>query len=354
MIKCKMCDFEGEVLSGHIIEEHKISRQAYVGKFPGAALLSSKAKALLAKRTARAESGKTKFNIKKTFGVKFDAKKEIDGMMETQSTTPAIDPAYVFSKETLLAVLAGIELKDERVFLTGHTGSGKSSVVQQACARLNLSFCRINCDNDITRADFIGQWVLKGEEMEFQYGLLPRAMQEGQVLLLDEIDAANPGVAMVLQSILEKDGKLTIPETGESITPHGDFRIFATGNTKGQGDESGLYNGTQPQNGAMLDRFTWVEIVNYPDAPVEKKIIKSVTGVGPDIALNLVKVAAIVRKAFENGDITISMSTRTLINIANKIKMFGDIEKAYTVAFINKCDSEDIELVTEAKQRVWG
>lgn len=353
-VECKECGTKMAALSHHIKANHNMSAKAYCEKHNGALLMSEEAVELINKRTARLHSGKLSFDIEKTFGISFDAKKAVDGFSVPFSSTPPIDTNYVFSKDTLLAVLAGLELPDERVFLTGHTGSGKSSVVQQACARLNMAFCRMNCDADITRADFIGQYILKGEQMEFMYGLLPVAMKEGKVLLLDEIDAANPSVSMVLQSVLEKDGKLTIPETGEVITPHANFRIFATGNTKGQGDNSGLYVGTQPQNAAMLDRFTWLEVVNYPEKDIETKIVQSTTGLGKKIATDIVKVATIIRAAFEKGDIGSTMSTRTLINIGNKIKMLGNLKKAYTVSFLNKVDSADFEVCSEAIQRIWG
>jgi len=354
MLKCEICGYEGEVLERHIKDKHGQTVQEYAESHQGAEVLSDKAKSLLAARKVRKESGFFAFNISTLFGVEFEAKNEIEGFLNPQDTTPDIDPAYVFQKDGLLACLAGVELPNERVFLTGHTGSGKSSIVQQVAARLNLGFCRINCDNDITRADFIGQYTLKGETMEFVYGLLPRAMMEGQVLLLDEIDAANPGVVLVLQSVLEKNGKLTIPETGETITPHKNFRIFATGNTRGQGDDTGMYAGTQPQNGAMIDRFTWVEVINYPDKKTEKRIVVSVSGISKEIAKKIVEVATLIREAYENGDISVTMSTRTSINIAEKIKMLGDVEKAYRVAFLNKCNPEDETFAKEAIQRVFG
>ncbi|MFP5214149.1 MAG: AAA family ATPase, partial [Acidobacteriota bacterium] len=177
---------------------------------------------------------------------------------------------------------------------------------------------------------------------------------EGAVLILDEWDCMNPSVGMVLQSVLE-GSPLTVTETGEVIRPHADFRLFATSNTTGQGDETGLYNGTTPQNFASLDRFTMVAEVGYPDAETEKEIIRKKTGCENGVVLErLTRCAAMVREGFLSEQTRATMSTRTVVNVASKLLTFGDVLFAYSIGYLNKLAPEDRKFCREAVQRVWG
>jgi cobaltochelatase CobS len=361
-VACEICGHEDHAIEHHLRTAHKLDLAEYQKKYPAAKTLSKYAISQIEQRIAALKNDspcKVGFDIKNTFGHIFPFQKEVSGFTKPWESTPVVDPDYVFDKGLLQTVLFSISNPAERMLLTGPTGSGKSSVVQQVVARLNLPFTRINCDGDLTRADFIGQMVLdKDGAMVFQYGPLPTAMMEGRVLLIDEWDSANPSVAMALQSVLEEDGKLTITENNEVIKPHPDFRVFATSNTKGQGDDSGMYHGTQPQNYAALDRFTVVDIVDYPTAGVEKKIVSQKTGIKNDakdkVLDKLIQMANLVRKAFKAEDINCTMSTRTVVNVARKLMAFGDLERAYEVAFFNKCSEDDNEVVRGLFQRVWG
>ena len=356
-IKCEVCGEECHFIEAHLNESHpEMSVSDYQAAFPAAPIMSESAKNRLVLLAEEADNGMVDLSIKGLFRLAvFGSKDDIKGFRNPHKTTPKIDPDYHFNQGLLAMILYSIVNRNNPVLLSGPTGSGKSSVITQVAARLNWPYYRVNCDVDISRADFVGQWVLRGKEMTFQYGLLPRAMREGAVLIVDEWDAANPAVSFVLQAVLEDDGKLTIAETGEIIEPHPNFRIFCTANTLGMGDETGLYNGTQPQNFAALDRFKLVEHVDYPPAAIEQKIIESKTGISDKSILSkLSEMAKLVRESFKKDEIRVTMSTRTLINIAEKLVDFGDVKTAYNVAYINKCSGDDKKVVSELLQRIWA
>jgi len=360
-IKCEICGAEVDFIELHLFDEHKgTTLEEYIATYPEAPIMSEAGRERLeAKFGDMSKNKRVAFNIKDTFGVEISPKiKEAWGFEKPHANTPAIDEAYVFNKDTLAVILYALATPNQPTLFVGPTGSGKTSLAEQVTARLNLPFYRMGFDGDITRADFVGQWVLlASKEMVFQYGILPKAMKEGAVLILDEYDCANPSVAMVLQSVLE-GSPLTLLETGEVIVPHPDFRIFATSNTLGQGDTTGLYNGTQPQNYASLNRFKMVEVIDYPTKAVEAKIIKAKTGLQNQAPDNLVDklllVAEKVRAAFVKNEINATMSTRTVVNIASKLLTFGDVKRAYALAFLNTLNTDDKAVCQELVQRVWG
>ncbi len=355
-IGCEICGKMVHVIEAHLREEHEgFDVEEYAASFPDAPLYSEAAQKRIDEARGFASMAKIDLGVQEAFGV------EIGEMMETvrafaspRKTTPEIDPHYVFEPKNLAICLYAIQKGKQQVLLTGPTGAGKSSVIEQVASRMNWGFYRINLDSDITRADLIGQWILKGEKMEFQYGLLPRAMAEGAILCLDEWDSVNPGVGMLLQPVLE--GKpLVITETAETIYPAPDFRVFATSNTIGQGDTTGLYHGTQPQNFAQLDRFSMVGVVDYPSHEAEKKILALKAGIGEeDVANGMLEVARLVREAFVQGQSMATMSTRTVVNVAQKLVDFGSVSFAYEVAFINKLNPDDQQFAKEIIQRVYG
>ncbi|MGI9594810.1 MAG: AAA family ATPase, partial [Acidimicrobiales bacterium] len=161
---------------------------------------------------------------------------------------PDLDPAYHFDPETTLAILAGFE-QNRRVLVQGAHGSGKSTHIEQVAARLNWPTLRVNLDGHLTRMDLVGRdsiVVRDGKQVtEFAEGILPWALQRPVALVFDEYDAGRPDVMFVIQRVLERDGRLTLLDQNRVITPHPDFRLFATANTVGLGDTSGLYRGTQ-------------------------------------------------------------------------------------------------------------
>jgi cobaltochelatase CobS len=369
--KCAICGFEAHILAKHIVDEHEMDLSDYFKQH--GAFLSGAAKTKLKSMEAEADNTKIDLSIKSTFNVKLGAKKlQTWGWKHPHATTPKLDSDYVFRNELMALLIPAHEDKGERVLFIGPTGSGKSTVIEQTAARLNVPFYRVNLDNEITKADFVGQYTLKGDETVYQYGVLPLAMKQGAWLLVDEWDMGNAGVTACLQAVLE--GKpLQIADTGEIVQPADGFRIFATGNTKGQGDETGMYSGTQVQNAAQLDRFTMVEEVGYPSPAIERNIIKKQCGLNDKaiksaygvselsekdnceaILRHITAVAGLIRKAFIKEEITTTMSTRTLVNIGKKLIMFGDPKKAYEVCYLNKLTTEDKEFCSEIIQREWG
>lgn len=357
-VKCELCGAEVHFIEAHLRQEHpEVSISEYVNKFPEAEIMSESAMARLKELGRLADNKHITANLDKLFKLNpFNSDEHGVVMFEVpHNNTPKIESDYIFNKENLAFCLYMMMNKNNPMLLTGPTGSGKSSIITQVAARLNWPYYRINCDADITRADFVGQWVLQGKEMVFQYGILPNAMREGALLVVDEWDTANPAIGMALQAVLEDDGKLTIAETGEVITPSAGFRIACTSNTLGMGDETGLYNGTQPQNFASLDRFKIVLEVDYPSKDAEVNIIKKKVGITDgDILRKLVEYARLIREAFKREEIRVTMSTRTILNIADKIVDFGDVASAYKVAYINKCSGSDKKFATELLQRVWA
>jgi cobaltochelatase CobS len=359
-IRCAICGKEVDFIELHLLDEHKgFSIEQYVETYPDAPTMSELAREKMFARFGDRVAKRIAHDIRKVFGVKISDKfTEAWGYDKPRDNTPELDSAYVFEKDLLVVVLYALATPNQPTLLTGPTGAGKTSIIEQVCARLNLPFYRMGFDGDITRAEFVGQWVLLGgKEMVFKYGILARAMMEGAVIILDEWDCAHPSVSMVAQPVLE-GGNLTLLETGEVIKPHPDFRIFATSNTLGQGDTTGLYNGTQPQNYASLNRFKMVEVVDYPKAAIERKIIEAKTGLqnmAPDNFVDkLIQMADHVRKAFMKNEINATMSTRAVVNIAQKLQVFGDVKRAYALAFTNALSPEDKEVCGELLQRVWG
>lgn len=359
MIKCEICGAEICFVELHLKESHpEMSVEKYKKQFPEAPLFSDDAKAMLDERLKEWEGNPVRqYSIESLFGFEgFGKTKQVSGRTRKTEFVPEVDEFYSFRKELLSTVLYALERSNEPLLLIGPTGSGKTSVVEQACARLLKPVTRVNLDGDITRSDFVGQWVLNGKNtMTFNYGPLPVAMREGRVLIVDEIDAGAAPVVMVLQAVLE--GKpLVILETGETIKPHPEFRICATANTNGQGDESGMYFGTQPQNYAMFDRFKLVDKVDYPTNQEEHGILHKKLGM-EDVDLvrtKLIEVATLIRQAHVKGECSCTMSTRNVINIAEKMIAFGSPSVAYKVGFLNKLGGDDLDFCNEIIQRVWG
>ena len=190
---------------------------------------------------------------------------------------------------------------------------------------------------------------------EFKEGILPWALQHPVALTFDEYDAGRPDVMFVIQRVLEFDGRLTLLDQNRVITPNPFFRLFATTNTVGLGDTSGLYHGTQAINQAQMDRWNIVVALNYLKAEVEQQIVKSKTPKADDkLIADMVKVAELTRQGFMNGDISTVMSPRTVITWAQNAAIFGSTGFAFRLSFLNKCDEAERTLVAEYYQRVFG
>jgi cobaltochelatase CobS len=298
----------------------------------------------------------TEVSARELFGVDVDMM--IPAFSEADARVPDRDDSYVFDGDTTLAILAGFK-HNRRVMVQGYHGTGKSTHIEQVAARLNWPCIRVNLDAHISRIDLVGRdaIVLKdGKQVtEFREGLLPWALQTPTALVFDEYDAGRPDVMFVIQRVLEAEGKLTLLDQNRVIRPNPWFRLFATANTVGLGDTSGLYHGTQQINQGQMDRWNIVVTLNYLPAAVEAEIIlKKSTGASADVVANMVKVADLTRQGFINGDISTVMSPRTVISWAQNMTIFGSAGFAFRLSFLNKCDEAERMLVAEYYQRVFG
>ena len=301
-----------------------------------------------------------KISIKQTFGI--DSNMEIDAFSKKNNLVPEIDKDYVFDKDTTLAILSGFS-HNKKVIVHGFHGTGKSTHITQIAARLNWPCIRINLDSHVSRIDLIGKDAIKiqdGKQVtEFKEGILPWAFQNPVALVFDEYDAGRSDVMFVLQRILESDGYFTLLDKNKVVKQNKFFRLFATANTIGLGDTSGLYTGTQQINQAQLDRWEIVTSLNYLDNEKEIKIILSKNknlnnSQGKETVLNMVKVATLTRKGFMAGDISTVMSPRTVLNWCNNSQIFKDIGYAFRVTFLNKCDDSEKKIIAEYYQRCFG
>ncbi len=295
-------------------------------------------------------------SVRDLFGIDSDMK--VPAFSLADERVPDRDDSYVFDPDTTLAICAGFAF-NRRVMVQGYHGTGKSTHIEQVAARLNWPCIRINLDAHISRIDLIGRdaIVLRDglQVTEFREGLLPWALQTPTALVFDEYDAGRPDVMFVIQRVLEAEGKLTLLDQNRVIRPNPYFRLFATANTVGLGDTSGLYHGTQAINQGQMDRWNIVVGLNYLPAAVEAEIVmKKATGVADKVVSDMVKVADLTRAGFVNGDISTVMSPRTVITWAQNVAIFGDVGFAFRLSFLNKCDETERMLVAEYYQRVFG
>ncbi|MGD0148009.1 MAG: cobaltochelatase subunit CobS [Xanthobacteraceae bacterium] len=311
---------------------------------------------------AHTESGlpDMKVSIRQLFGI--DSDLEVPAYSEPDEHVPEIDADYRFDKPTTLAILAGFA-RNRRVIVTGYHGTGKSTHIEQVAARLNWPCVRVNLDSHISRVDLIGKDAIVIREgmqvTEFRDGILPWALQNNVALCFDEYDAGRPDVMFVIQRVLESSGRLTLLDQNKVIKPHPSFRLFATANTVGLGDTSGLYHGTQQINQGQMDRWSIVTTLNYLPHDNEVEIVLAKArhyrnAEGRDIVGKMVRVADLTRNAFMNGDISTVMSPRTVITWAENADIFNDIGFAFRLTFVNKCDELERPLVAEFYQRCFG
>ena len=299
-------------------------------------------------------------NVREVFGI--DSDMEVPAFSEADERVPDRDESYVFDPDTTLAIAAGFA-HNRRVMIQGYHGTGKSTHIEQVASRLNWPCIRINLDSHISRIDLVGRDAIvlrDGQQVtEFREGLLPWALQTPTALVFDEYDAGRPDVMFVIQRVLETDGKLTLLDQNRVIRPNPWFRLFATSNTVGLGDTTGLYHGTQQINQGQMDRWNIVVTLNYLPAATEAKIVLAKnsemdTEEGRKTVDDMVKVAELTRQGFMAGDISTVMSPRTVITWAQNAAIFGDIGFAFRLSFLNKCDEAERPLVAEYYQRVFN
>ena len=301
-----------------------------------------------------------KVSVRQVFGLDVDM--DVPAFSQTEEHVPDLDADYVFDQDTTLAILAGFA-HNRRVLIAGYHGTGKSTHVEQVAARLNWPCVRVNLDSHISRIDLVGKDAIvlqDGKQVtEFRDGILPWALQRNVALCFDEYDAGRPDVMFVIQRVLEISGKLTLLDQNRVIRPHPAFRLFATANTVGLGDTTGLYHGTQQINQGQMDRWSIVTTLNYLDHDVEAGIVLAKaptydTVEGKRTLAAMVRVADMTRNAFMNGDISTVMSPRTVITWAQNAEIFGDVGTAFRMTFLNKCDELERPTVAEFYQRAFG
>ena len=296
-------------------------------------------------------------DVRETFGIDVDMK--VKAFYEANERVPQVDHTYKFDADTTLAILAGFQY-NRRVLVQGYHGTGKSTHIEQVAARLNWPCVRINLDSHISRIDLIGKDQIKVDKgiqyTEFQEGILPWALRNPTAIVFDEYDAGRADVMFVIQRVLEVDGKLTLLDQNEVIDPNPYFRLFATANTVGLGDTTGLYHGTQQINQAQMDRWSLVATLNYLSHNAEAAIVLSKaphynTERGRQTISQMVRVADLTRTAFMNGDLSTVMSPRSVISWAQNAEVFRSVGYAFRLTFLNKCDELERETVAEFYQR---
>ncbi len=301
-----------------------------------------------------------KISVKQSFNI--ESNMEIDGFSKKNEFVPKIDPDYKFDRDTTLAILSGFAF-NKRVLIQGYHGTGKSTHIEQVAARLNWPCVRVNLDSHISRIDLIGKdaIVLKDSKQvtEFKEGILPWSIQNPVALVFDEYDAGRPDVMFVIQRVLESEGNFTLLDKNKVLNQHNFFRMFATTNTIGLGDTTGLYHGTQQINQGQMDRWNIVTTLNYLAFEKEFEIILSKNKKlnnkdGKEKISNMIKVADLTRKGFMNGDISTVMSPRTVIHWAENSTIFKDVGYSFRVTFLNKCDEMEKKIISEYYQRCFG
>ena len=302
----------------------------------------------------------TKISVSKIFG--FNTEMEVKGFSKKNEYVPKLDEDYKFDKDTTLAILAGFA-HNKRVLIQGYHGTGKSTHIEQVAARLNWPCVRVNLDSHISRIDLIGKDSIKlkdGKQItEVKEGILPWSIQNPIALVFDEYDAGRPDVMFVIQRVLESDGNFTLLDKNKVLEQHDCFRMFATTNTVGLGDTTGLYHGTQQINQGQMDRWNIVSTLNYLSFEKEFEIILSKNKSfnnkdGKELITCMIKVAELTRKGFVNGDISTVMSPRTVLHWAENTKIFKDAGYSFRLTFLNKCDEIEKKIIAEYYQRCFG
>jgi len=301
-----------------------------------------------------------KLSVKQTFGI--ESEMEVDAFSKKNEFVPEIDKDYKFDRDTTLAILSGFNY-NKRVIVHGYHGTGKSTHITQVAARLNWPCIRVNLDSHISRIDLIGKDAIviqDGKQVtEFKEGVLPWSIQNPIALVFDEYDAGRPDVMFVIQRVLESEGSFTLLDKNKVIKQNDYFRLFATTNTIGLGDTTGLYTGTQQINQAQMDRWNIVTSLNYLSLEKEMEIIlaknKNLNNTkGKEKVSNMIKVASLTRKGFIAGDISTVMSPRTVLHWAENTEIFKDTGYAFRVTFLNKCDEVEKNIIAEYYQRCFG
>ena len=377
-VKCEICGAQVHSIQLHLRDDHKDwTIERYREEFPGAELLSDLAKKKIAEREAavkkaerevaegRAAPAPAPSAMHEVFGLG-----KVKGAMSARGNpipvtvlpageyaelVPDVDPNYVFELDNLKNALMAVEL-DIPLYVWGHAGTGKTTMLENICARTNRPMLRVQHTVNTEEAHIVGQWTARAGDTHFELGPLAMAMKHGWVYLADEYDFALPSVLSVYQPILE--GKpLVIKEADAAnriIRPHKNFRFMATGNTNGSGDDTGLYQGTNIQNAANYDRFHMVLEVKYMKKELETQILVNQAKIDKADAEKLVDFANRVRESYDGNKISSPISPRTLIASAQIGLRKGSYRAGINLSFANKLSKVDKEVVDGLAQRVFG
>ena len=286
----------------------------------------------------------------------------VPGFAVAEEHVPERDDSYIFDPTVTRALLAGFA-RNRRVLVTGLHGTGKSTHIEQVAARLNWPCIRINLDSQLTRTDLIGRDAIVLEDGKqitaFREGLLPWALQRPVALVFDEYDAGRPEVMFVIQRVLEAEGRLTLLDQNRVIRPHPYFRLFATANTAGQGDASGLYHGTHLLNQGQMDRWHMIVTLDYlPEAEensiVAAKLAAQGLQLGSAVIAQMVRFAALARDGFRQNELSLPLSPRGVLSWAENAALLGDVKAAFRLSFLNRCAAEEWPLLGEYYQRCFN
>lgn len=380
-IKCELCGAETHAIQIHLKEAHRdVTLAQYQEQFPGAPLMSEFAKARVA--AARAEKEEriapkhvteklpeiSKKAMAKVFslGSTKSAKRadggdimiEVLGSSEWDMQIPDIDDNYIFNIDILKTMLMGIALNIP-TYLWGHAGTGKSTIIEQISCRTRRPMIRVQHTGSTEESHIIGQMVADMESgTKWSPGPLPLAMKYGFIYLADEYDFAYPQVLAVYQAVLEGKALVIKEAPADSewrvVHPHPNFRFFATGNTNGSGDTTGLYQGTNMQNAANYERFGIVEEMPYMSAKQEAAVVAAQAGIALDDAEKLVSFASLVRNAFDARQIRATCGPRVLINAGRIAVAKASFLKGLHNAFLNRLSPKDKEICLGLAQRILG
>jgi cobaltochelatase CobS len=281
---------------------------------------------------------------------------------EDRRHVPAFDEEFHISdalKNDLEALALAVN-HSENVLIVGPAGCGKSSLVAFLAATLDQPLRRVNLHGDVRAADFVGEKTVDVDVatnqavVRWNDGILVDALRKGHWLLLDELDAGPSHILFVLQAVLEHTRTLVLTQNGgEVVVAHPDFRLIATANTLGRGDETGLYTGTNVLNEAFLDRFGTVIQASYLELDTEAELLHKKSGIELEEAKKMAKLAKDVREAAAREQVFCTLSTRRLLVWASKAVAMGSVKRAADYALTNRLSKTDQTYIRGLVQRVW-